>query len=174
MIYTNVPSACLPTPGVNNSGNANKYETLEIITSFVLKKESQGKRAKSPLYDFEGGNCIVSLKIDLQTKQDILCIRLQGELDHHTAEELKNKASQLIELGDIRHIILNLGDLTFMDSSGLGVILGRYKQIQAFGGEMIICAISPSIHRLFEMSGMFKIIRLEPSEEAALHGLGVA
>ena len=116
----------------------------------------------------------MGLEIDMKTIEDILCIRLQGELDHHTAEDLKNKASQLIETGGIRHIILNLGELSFMDSSGLGVILGRYKQIQQFEGEMIVCAISTSVHRLFEMSGMFKILRLEPSEEAAIHGLGVA
>jgi len=123
---------------------------------------------------FEGGKGTVSLEIDMKTIEDILCIRLKGELDHHTAEDLKNKASQLIETGGIRHIILNLGELSFMDSSGLGVILGRYKQIQQFEGEMIVCAISPSVQRLFEMSGMFKILRLESSEEAAIQGLGVA
>ena len=47
-----------------------------------------------------------------------------------------------------------------MDSSGLGVILGRYKQIKQVNGEMVVCAISPSVQRLFDMSGLFKIIRL--------------
>lgn len=61
-----------------------------------------------------------------------------------------------------------------MDSSGLGVILGRYKQIKEKKGEMVVCAISPTIKRLFEMSGLFKIIKLELSEENALQRLGVA
>jgi stage II sporulation protein AA (anti-sigma F factor antagonist) len=61
-----------------------------------------------------------------------------------------------------------------MDSSGLGVILGRYKQIKQLGGEMVICAISPSVQRLFDMSGLFKIMRLESNEEFALQRLGVA
>ena len=61
-----------------------------------------------------------------------------------------------------------------MDSSGLGVILGRYKQIKAMGGEMVVCAISPAVKRLFDMSGLFKIIRFEPNEENALQKLGVA
>ena len=60
----------------------------------------------------------------------MLCIRLFGELDHHSADELRNQAVQAIEKYDIRHIILNLEHLSFMDSSGLGVILGRYKQIK--------------------------------------------
>lgn len=115
----------------------------------------------------------MSLTVDMTTNQHVLCIRLAGELDHHTAEDLRNKASQIIETQGIKHIILNLGELAFMDSSGLGVILGRYRQIQSYGGEMVVCAISPAVQRLFEMSGLFKILRLEPSEEAAMHGLGV-
>ena len=75
---------------------------------------------------------------------------------------------------EIRHIILNLEHLSFMDSSGLGVILGRYKQIKQLNGEMVVCAISPPIQRLFDLSGLFKIITLEPTEEYALQRLGDA
>jgi stage II sporulation protein AA (anti-sigma F factor antagonist) len=116
----------------------------------------------------------VSLSIELEVKQKVLCIRLSGELDHHTADELRRKAVNSIERHDIRHIVLNLEHVSFMDSSGLGVILGRYKQIKQVNGEMVVCAISPPIQRLFDMSGLFKIIRLEPTEENALQRLGVA
>jgi stage II sporulation protein AA (anti-sigma F factor antagonist) len=116
----------------------------------------------------------VSLNIELVTKHDVLCIRLRGELDHHTADELREKATTAIEKNDIRHIVLNLEQLSFMDSSGLGVILGRYKQIKQVHGEMVVCAISPAIQRLFDMSGLFKIIKMEPTEEFALQRLGVA
>ena len=116
----------------------------------------------------------MSLNIEMETKHDVLCIRLGGELDHHTAEQLRKLATQAIEEDDIRHIVLNLERLTFMDSSGLGVILGRYKQIKQLHGEMVVCAISPAIERLFDMSGLFKIIRLEQTEQFALQRLGVA
>jgi len=116
----------------------------------------------------------VSLNIEMEVKNDVLCIRLSGELDHHSADELREKATMAIENDGIRHIILNLESLSFMDSSGLGVILGRYKQIKQLHGEMVVCAISPAIQRLFDMSGLFKIIRLEPTEEFALQRLGVA
>jgi stage II sporulation protein AA (anti-sigma F factor antagonist) len=116
----------------------------------------------------------VSLNIDLEVKNDVLCIRLEGELDHHTAEDLRNLATNAIEKYQIRHILLNLEHLSFMDSSGLGVILGRYKQIKQLHGEMVVCAISPAIERLFDLSGLFKIMRLEPTEEFALQSLGVA
>ncbi len=116
----------------------------------------------------------MSLTIDMELIEDVLCIRLGGELDHHTADDLRRQITKKIEDYDIRHIVLNLGDLSFMDSSGLGVILGRYKQIKQDHGEIVVCELSPVIQRLFEMSGLFKIIRVEPSEQNALKRLGVA
>ncbi|MCM3714807.1 anti-sigma F factor antagonist [Alkalihalobacillus oceani] len=116
----------------------------------------------------------MSLQIDLQQKGSVLLVRLVGELDHHTAEQLRNQVEDNLAKQQIKHIVLNLEQLTFMDSSGLGVILGRYKQVRAVGGEMVVCAISPAVKRLFEMSGLFKIIRLEESEQYALLTLGVA
>jgi stage II sporulation protein AA (anti-sigma F factor antagonist) len=120
------------------------------------------------------GENAVSLMMDFEVKRDVLIIRLSGELDHHTAEELREKVTDTLEREAIRHIVLNLERLTFMDSSGLGVILGRYKQIKNLGGEMIVCAVSPTVKRLFDMSGLFKIIRLENNEQFALKTLGVA
>ena len=116
----------------------------------------------------------MSLTIDMEAKNQVLCIRLRGDLDHHTAEKLKRQAETAIARHQIKHIVLNLEELHFMDRSGLGVILGRYKQIKKTQGEMIVCAISPSVKRLFEMSGLFKIVKLELSEKNALLRLGVA
>nr|WP_276521903.1 anti-sigma F factor antagonist [Geobacillus stearothermophilus] len=120
------------------------------------------------------GEHAVSLAIDLEVKQDVLIVRLSGELDHHTAEELREQVTDVLENRGIRHIVLNLRQLTFMDSSGLGVILGRYKQIKNVGGQMVVCAVSPTVKRLFDMSGLFKIIRFEADEQFALQALGVA
>ncbi|WP_028399528.1 anti-sigma F factor antagonist [Ectobacillus panaciterrae] len=116
----------------------------------------------------------MSLSMNMEVKRDVLCIRLEGELDHHTAEDLRTKVTEMLEKHGVHHIVLNLENLSFMDSSGLGVILGRYKHVKSLGGEMVVCAISPAVKRLFEMSGLFKIIRLEVSEEHALATLGVA
>ncbi|MDV2683345.1 anti-sigma F factor antagonist [Alkalihalophilus lindianensis] len=116
----------------------------------------------------------MSLVMDLERKGSVLLVRLEGELDHHTAEKLRKQVEGHLTDANVKHIVLNLKQLSFMDSSGLGVILGRYKQVKANGGEMVVCAISPAVKRLFEMSGLFKIIRLEESEQFALKTLGVA
>ncbi|NGQ94647.1 anti-sigma F factor antagonist [Brevibacillus sp. SYP-B805] len=117
----------------------------------------------------------MSLQIELETKRDVLVVRLQGELDHHTAEELRTKVDGVLtNHPDIRHLVLSLADLAFMDSSGIGVILGRYKQISARAGEMVVCSINPMIYRIFEMSGLFKVIKFRENEAEALLVLGVA
>lgn len=116
----------------------------------------------------------MSLQVELTTKQDILVIRLMGELDHHTADSLRQQVDMRIQQDQIKHILLNLEDLSFMDSSGIGVIIGRYKQITSRGGRMVVCSIHPSIYRLFELSGLFKILQATDSEEQALEALGVA
>lgn len=107
-------------------------------------------------------------------KKNILIVRLFGELDHHEAKQLREKWQAVLFENEVNHIIINFDHVTFMDSSGLGVILGRYKEVLKLGGEMVVCHVSPSIRRLFEMSGILKIVRLEDNEQFALHSLGVA
>ncbi|KKB38396.1 anti-sigma F factor antagonist [Bacillus thermotolerans] len=116
----------------------------------------------------------MSLSVDLEVIDEVLCLRLAGELDHHAAEALREQASEAIDNQGVRHIVLNLGELAFMDSSGLGVILGRYKHIKKKNGEMVVCSISPAVQRLFDMSGLFKIMGTASSEQEALERLGAA
>lgn len=116
----------------------------------------------------------MSLSAIFDVKEDVLVVRLSGELDHHESEALRSEWKNMLYHHSVKHVVLNLESMTFMDSSGLGVVLGRYKEVLQLGGEMVVCSVSPPIKRLFEMSGLFKIIRLEENEEYALYSLGVA
>ncbi|WCN36846.1 anti-sigma F factor antagonist [Aneurinibacillus uraniidurans] len=116
----------------------------------------------------------MSLRVETECVGHVLIVRLEGDLDHHTAEFLRNKLEDDIARNPIDHILLSLENLHFMDSSGLGVILGRYKQMNARGGDMTVCSLSPVMHRMFELSGLFKILKIKESEHEALLGLGVA
>jgi stage II sporulation protein AA (anti-sigma F factor antagonist) len=115
----------------------------------------------------------LSLHIELEHRRRTLIVRLKGELDHHTAESVKTKVEDAILRGDANHVVLNMKELTFMDSSGLGVILGRYKLVTARGGRMVVCDVNPAVYRLFEMSGLFKILTFEENETMALSRLEV-
>src|SRR5699024_10032150 len=116
----------------------------------------------------------MGLKIDFTMKEHVLVVRLSGELIHHEAEILREIWQQKLRDENVRHVILNLEEIIFMDSSGIGVLLGRYKEISQAGGELVICKVNPSLKNLFDKSGLFKIIRLEDNEQYALHSLGVA
>ncbi|MFC4557443.1 anti-sigma F factor antagonist [Virgibacillus kekensis] len=116
----------------------------------------------------------MGLSTGFEVKEDVLIVRMSGELDHHEAEALRNEWKEMMKANSIKHVVLNLEFVSFMDSSGLGVVLGRYKEVLQLGGEMVVCSVSPPVKRLFEMSGLFKIVRLEENELQALGTLGVA
>lgn len=107
-------------------------------------------------------------------KENVLIVRLRGEIDHHETIELRKEWQTYLQAHDIHHIVLNVQDVTFMDSSGIGVLLGRYKEIAEHGGQFIVCSIHPQIDRLFAMAGLYKIVQTAKNEESALMMLGVA
>lgn len=115
----------------------------------------------------------MNLQVEMEQGAKVLIVRLKGELDHHTAEVVRSGMDEAISRGGVNHIVVNLNGLTFMDSSGLGVILGRYKQVSAKGGKMVLCEVSPSLSRLFEMSGLFKILAVKENERQAISSLEV-
>lgn len=116
----------------------------------------------------------MSIFFDFEQKENVICIRIGGELDHHSTEELRTNISSLIAKNKINKVIFNFESLNFMDSSGLGLLLGRYNEINSLNGEMVVCSANDTIRKILEMSGVHKIIKLEPTEEKALSSLGVA
>jgi stage II sporulation protein AA (anti-sigma F factor antagonist) len=109
----------------------------------------------------------MSLKMQTNVQSQTLIVRLHGELDHHTAEQVRVELEESIATGTFKHMIVNLSEMTFMDSSGIGVIIGRYKQINQLGGQLAVSNVHPSIYRIFEMSGLFKIIDVYATEAEA-------
>lgn len=115
----------------------------------------------------------MGLSVEVTDSRNVLVVRLTGELDHHTAEKVRNRIDEKLMTGLYTNLIFNLSGLIFMDSSGLGVLLGRYKRVSQLGGNMILCAVNPSVYRLMELAGLFKILPLYKNEQAALEACGV-
>jgi stage II sporulation protein AA (anti-sigma F factor antagonist) len=120
----------------------------------------------------EGEMCM-SLQVELEQHRNVLIVRLRGELDHHTADVVRFKMEDAILRGRCDHVVLSLKDLIFMDSSGLGVILGRYKLLKSRGGKMVVCDTQASVKRMFELSGLFKILSFYETERTAVASLEV-
>ena len=113
------------------------------------------------------------LEIHMQKENggSVLVAALEGELDHHEAIYVRQVIDKELDKMAKPQLLFDLRDLTFMDSSGLGVILGRYKKIQARQGEIAIANVPSSVTRLFEMSGLHKIMRLYDSRTEAVRSM---
>lgn len=116
----------------------------------------------------------MNLRVELEHFRSIVIVRLFGELDHHTADQVRTQMDEAIMKREVNHVVLSLKGLEFMDSSGLGVILGRYKLLKKNGGKMAVSDANPAVYRLFEMSGLFKIMPFYETERMALTDLEVA
>ena len=98
------------------------------------------------------------MDIRLETIQSTLVAKLRGEIDHHSAQEIRETIDRQIRLKNIKNLVFDFEGVTFMDSSGIAVIIGRYKQIQAAGGKTLIIRARPQVDRLLEISGIKRII----------------
>ena len=95
-----------------------------------------------------------------------LVIRLAGELDHHGAREAMREIDGLIDEYLPRDTALDMEGLSFMDSSGIGLILGRLRQVSPIGGNVYLFGGSPSMRKMWEMSGILgKVTVLDTVEE---------
>lgn len=111
------------------------------------------------------------MKIATLLRQGVLIVRIEGELDMHVADEFRQTVDKELDASGVKDILINLQGVTFIDSSGLGVILGRYKRISLLGGKLCAARIQPQVARIFELSGLLKIIRTFDSEAEALEYL---
>jgi stage II sporulation protein AA (anti-sigma F factor antagonist) len=109
----------------------------------------------------------IILQVKFTNKGSTLVISIIGELDHHTAEYIRQKIDSEIIKSTTKNIIFDFSKLTFMDSSGIGVIIGRYKNIQKLNGKAAIVNANQQIRRILEMSGLLRIMILHDSVDKA-------
>jgi len=91
-------------------------------------------------------------------KDRLLKVNLKEEIDHHTSEKIRRRVDYEIQRYLPRKVIFDFGSVTFMDSAGIGVIIGRYKLISTLGGKMQIINLKPQVEKILKMSGILKII----------------
>ncbi len=116
---------------------------------------------------------VMGLQIKAKKKKGILVVSLEGELDHHTASQVRDYMDNLLDDPTIKNIVMDIKGLNFMDSSGIGVLIGRYKKISKRGGKLGIANISSHINRILHVSGLYKIVKAYDGLEEALKDMGV-
>ncbi len=101
------------------------------------------------------------MEINYSKKDKLLKVEITEEIDHHIVEKIRRKVDDEITRHMPRKTVFDFDRVSFMDSAGIGMIIGRYKMMKLIGGETEIVNISPNVKRILEMSGINKIISMK-------------
>ena len=88
----------------------------------------------------------------------LLILKITEEIDEHTTKEIRRRADYEIERYMPKRVIFDFDSVTFMDSAGIGIIIGRYKFAKMIGAKVEVSNLTKSVKRIFEMSGILKLI----------------
>ncbi|MBO5370186.1 MAG: anti-sigma factor antagonist [Clostridia bacterium] len=108
------------------------------------------------------------MNLKFSNEKDHLILSICGEIDHRYSIRIRNEADKKIVTYPNKDFIIDLSDVTFMDSSGIGVIIGRYKLVTSFGSKVKIVSSNETLGKILEMSGIEKIIPVYKSLEEAV------
>ena len=97
------------------------------------------------------------MNVTYEQKDKLLRLEITEEIDHHAVEIIRRKADYEITRYMPRKVIFDFRHVTFMDSAGIGMVLGRYKMMKMLGGTVEMINVAPMLKKIFEMSGLTKI-----------------
>jgi stage II sporulation protein AA (anti-sigma F factor antagonist) len=89
---------------------------------------------------------------------------ISGEIDHHNAAQIREAIDSAVEKQCPQILRIDFSDVTFMDSSGVGLVMGRYKIVKSYGGSIEIVNMSPQIYKIMKISGIEKIAKIIQKE----------
>ncbi len=100
------------------------------------------------------------LNLQISRKKDRLFVTVSGEIDHHNSAVIRESIDIELKCGGIQQLIFDFSSLEFMDSSGIGVIMGRYRLISSMGGTVSVIGAAPYIEKILRLSGLEKIVQI--------------
>ena len=105
------------------------------------------------------------MNVKYKEMDKLLLFEITEEIDHHTTEKIRRKIDNEIQRYMPKRIIFNFNSVTFMDSAGIGMLIGRYKIARMFGATVELMNVKSSIKKIFEMCGILKIIPITENNE---------
>lgn len=100
------------------------------------------------------------MKLNIKSENGTAVAQLSGEIDHHSAKELRAELDKFVITMQPETLAIDLSSITFMDSSGIGLIIGRYKLLKECGGKLEIRSPQPYIRRVLRLSGIERIVKI--------------
>lgn len=104
------------------------------------------------------------MEYKFEIKEGMLKISVPRELDHHVSNQLREEADLLIDAYHVKKLIFDFSNTEFMDSSGIGVLIGRSRNLEFGGGRVIATNLSPRVKQIFRLSGLYQMIAVEEQE----------
>ncbi len=101
------------------------------------------------------------MSVKISVKGEVVTAYLSGELDHHSAREMREAIDSAIELNIPELLVLDFSGIGFMDSSGIGLVMGRFRNLQRFGAQLHITGTSPQITKIMKLAGIEKLAKLD-------------
>ena len=101
------------------------------------------------------------MSVEIRTNGETVTAYLAGELDHHSAKEMREAIDNAVELNMPSRLVLNFKNGSFMDSSGIGLVMGRYRILSRTGAELNITGTSPQIYKVMKLAGIERLAKLE-------------
>ncbi|MBE6806101.1 MAG: STAS domain-containing protein [Ruminococcaceae bacterium] len=101
------------------------------------------------------------MAVKIETKGEVVTAYLSGELDHHTAKEMREGIDTAIQVNMPTLLIIDFSDVTFMDSSGIGLVMGRYRLLSKTGAELHISGMSEQIYKVMKLAGIERLAKLD-------------
>ena len=100
------------------------------------------------------------MAVTIEIKEDFLTAYLSGELDHHTVKEIREAIDRDIVQSKPSQLVLDFRGVTFMDSSGIGLVMGRYKLMEEIGGTVLLTNL-PSLKKVMKLAGMDRLAQIK-------------
>ncbi len=104
------------------------------------------------------------MPVSIHSVGEVLTVYLEGEIDHHAAKSMREEIDAAVEFNMPSLLILDFDRVTFMDSSGIGLVMGRYKNLQKNGAKLNLCNLPPNIYKVMKLSGIERLAKIDKGE----------
>ena len=105
------------------------------------------------------------MNVTIESSGNLVIAYLYGDIDHHTAVDIRDKIDNALSFIKPQHLILDFKNVAFMDSSGIGLVMGRYKLISEFGGDLEVTGLSNNAYKVMRLAGIDRIANVKKGGE---------
>lgn len=104
------------------------------------------------------------MECEIKINGDIITAKLIGEIDHHSVKPVREQIDEAMDINRPKTLFLDFGKVSFMDSSGIGLVMGRCRKAQLYGGKVEVLNPSPQIKKVMRLSGLAKIAVIDAEQ----------